>query len=193
MLNAAARHRPQGPPRHTTASCAEEWLAHLPPAKGASVLVVSGNPHTERTLGDIARVARTAGRDDLSLHPAGNGAPEPPWRLELCLGEVARLLYNDAVPAVLEDRARLLGCDHPHTLYTRHALAWVLGQRGDLTAAEAEYRAALEGQTRLLGEDHPHTRSTSRALDDLLLRIESTPATGAGDDDYWWGFSEGGS
>ncbi|WKU48709.1 hypothetical protein Q3V23_34150 [Streptomyces sp. VNUA116] len=97
VLNAAARHRPQGPPRHTTAGCAEEWLAHLPPAAGARVLVVSGNPHTERTLGDIARVTRAAGRDDLSLHPAGNGAPERPWRLELCLGEVARLLHNDAV------------------------------------------------------------------------------------------------
>ncbi|MEU3873165.1 MULTISPECIES: hypothetical protein [Streptomyces] len=97
VLNAAARHRPQGPPRHTTASCAEEWLAHLPPATGTHVLVVTGNPHTERTLGDITRVARAAGRGDLSLHPAGNGAPERPWRLELCLGEVARLLYNDAV------------------------------------------------------------------------------------------------
>ncbi|MEV4432566.1 hypothetical protein [Streptomyces sp. NPDC049585] len=97
VLNAAARHRPQGSPRHTTASCAEERLVHLPPATGARVLVVSGNPHTERTLGDIARVARAAGRDDLSLHPSGNAAPERPWRLELCLGEVARLLHNDAV------------------------------------------------------------------------------------------------
>ncbi|MEW2581321.1 hypothetical protein [Streptomyces syringium] len=97
VLNAAARHRPQGPPRHTTSSCAEEWLAHLSPGNGADVLVVSGNPHTERTLGDIARVARQAGRDDLTLHPAGNGAPKWPWRLELCLGEIARLLHNDIV------------------------------------------------------------------------------------------------
>ncbi|MGW8971315.1 tetratricopeptide repeat protein [Streptomyces platensis] len=88
----------------------------------------------------------------------------------------------------------MLGCDHPHTLYTRHALAWVLGQRGHLAAAEAEYRAALDGQIRLLGEEHPHTRSTSRALGDLLRRIESQPATGAGDEDlHWWGFSGGGS
>ncbi|MFD5393442.1 tetratricopeptide repeat protein [Streptomyces sp. NPDC127097] len=80
---------------------------------------------------------------------------------------------------MLEDRSRTLGRDHPHTLYTRHALAWVLGQRGHLAAAEAEYRAALDGQIRLLGEEHPHTRSTSRALGDLLRRIESQPATGA--------------
>ncbi|MGW7463165.1 tetratricopeptide repeat protein [Streptomyces xantholiticus] len=96
--------------------------------------------------------------------------------------------------AVLEDRSRMLGCDHPHTVYTRNALAWVLGQRGDLAAAEAEYRAALDGQTRLLGEEHPQTRSTSRALGDLLRRIESQPATGAGEEDlYWWGFSGGSS
>ncbi|MBD0746750.1 hypothetical protein BG418_34555 [Streptomyces sp. CBMA152] len=99
VLNAAARHRPQGPPRHTTASCAEEWLAHLPPAVGARVLIISGNPHTERTLGDIARVARCAGRDDVILQAAGNGAPDRPWRLELCLGEIARLLHNDAAHA----------------------------------------------------------------------------------------------
>ncbi|MFJ6598570.1 tetratricopeptide repeat protein [Streptomyces violaceusniger] len=66
-------------------------------------------------------------------------------------------------------------------MYTRHALARVLGQRGDLAAAKAEYRAALDGQTRLLGEEHPHTRSTSRTLGDLLRRIESQPATGIGE------------
>ncbi|MFF3374577.1 hypothetical protein ACFYXF_16730, partial [Streptomyces sp. NPDC002680] len=61
-------------------------------------------------------------------------------------------------------------------------------------AAEPEYRAALDGQIRLLGEQHPDTRSTSRALGDLLRRIESQPATGAGDENlYWRGFSGGAS
>ncbi|MFF3326987.1 tetratricopeptide repeat protein [Streptomyces sp. NPDC002889] len=58
---------------------------------------------------------------------------------------------------------RLLGADHIDTLWTRHNLAWIAGQRGDFNAAEAEYRAVLNGQTHLLGEDHPHTQSTSRA------------------------------
>ncbi|QIS14003.1 FliM/FliN family flagellar motor switch protein [Nocardia arthritidis] len=94
VLNAAARHRPQGPARPTTASCAEEWLRHLPPAIGAQVLVVAGNPHTERTVGDVARVVRTARRGDLTIHSAGTPALEQPRRLELCLGEIHRLLHN---------------------------------------------------------------------------------------------------
>ncbi|AJT62224.1 hypothetical protein T261_0534 [Streptomyces lydicus] len=77
-LNAAARHRPQGPPRHTTASCAEEWLTHLPPAAGAHILIVSGNPHTARTFSDITRAARATGRDDLALHWPGPARPTSP-------------------------------------------------------------------------------------------------------------------
>ncbi|GHG63274.1 hypothetical protein [Streptomyces griseocarneus] len=66
----------------------------IPPAAGAHILIISGNPHTERTLSDITRTARATGRDDLTLHPAGTSAPDLPWRLELCLGEIARLLHH---------------------------------------------------------------------------------------------------
>ncbi|MEU6642087.1 hypothetical protein ABZ863_06010 [Saccharomonospora sp. NPDC046836] len=93
-LNAAAQPRLQGPPRHTTASCAQEWLRHLPPPRGAAVLLFSGNPHTARTLDDVRQIVGRHGRHDLAVHAAGSGAPESPRLLEMCLGEVARMLHN---------------------------------------------------------------------------------------------------
>lgn len=69
---------------------------------------------------------------------------------------------------MLTDRIRVLGAEHPATLWTRHNLAGVQAQRGDLAGAEAEYRAVLTGQTRVLGADHPDTLATKDAL--LALR-----------------------
>ena len=49
-----------------------------------------------------------------------------------------------AFRAVAEDRARVLGADHPDTLTTRHQVAYYLGQTGDRGGALAAYRSLLE-------------------------------------------------
>lgn len=61
-------------------------------------------------------------------------------------------------------REKLLGPDHPDTLATRQSLAWVLADRGDLDAAEAEYRDVLITRERVLGLDHWDTQRAAPNL-----------------------------
>jgi hypothetical protein len=72
--------------------------------------------------------------------------------------------------AVLTDRTRVLGADHPDTLGTRYSLAGVQAQRGDLNGAEAGYRAVLTDWRRVLGADHSDTLNTKDALAALRAR-----------------------
>ena len=64
----------------------------------------------------------------------------------------------------LNTATALLGEHHPDTLFTRHALAGVLEQRGQLDAAEAEYRAVHQARRDLLGEHHPDTLDSRDVL-----------------------------
>ena len=64
----------------------------------------------------------------------------------------------------LNTATALLGEHHPDTLFTRHALAGVLDQRGQLDAAEAEYRAVHQAYRDLLGEHHPDTLDSRDVL-----------------------------
>jgi hypothetical protein len=65
------------------------------------------------------------------------------------LGE-ARGIFN----AVLSDRSRVLGTEHPRTLTTLHELAWISAQEG-------------QWERRILGEEHPDTLATQRAREEL--------------------------
>ncbi len=95
IMNAAAVDRGDGrPPRHTTASCAREWLQHHAPPHGARVLFVSSNPHTLRTAQDTYAVLEEMGRGDIELVVAGASAPSNAT-IQLFLGEVGRLIDND--------------------------------------------------------------------------------------------------
>lgn len=98
LMNCAAVERTGGSPRHTTRSCAAEWLEETPPSDGARVLVVAGNPHGLRNLRDIRSVARSAGRPDVDLSVCGPAA-DPDASIQLYLGEIGRLLYMDAADA----------------------------------------------------------------------------------------------
>lgn len=59
---------------------------------------------------------------------------------------------------------RHLGADHPDTLTARRDLARWTGERGDLHAALAAYRALLPDTERVLGPDHPDSLATRRHL-----------------------------
>jgi hypothetical protein len=65
---------------------------------------------------------------------------------------------------VLADQERILGDEHPHTVRTRHTLAWALGRQGNGRAAEEMLRQVLDQCRRILGGNHPNTLSTRHAL-----------------------------
>jgi hypothetical protein len=99
MLNAAAQVRIMAgrpaQPRHTTASCAEESLLLFPPSLSSRVMVMSGNPHTERTIFDTNKVVLSQGRSDLKLVVVGTVEANTAILPITCLGEVARMLKNE--------------------------------------------------------------------------------------------------
>jgi hypothetical protein len=93
---AVAPERPGAPVRHTSASCAREWLQSVAPEGPANVLMVSGNPHTLRNARELTSIIHEAGRDDLKVSVCGPAA-SPKATTQLILGESARLLYMDAM------------------------------------------------------------------------------------------------
>ena len=96
LMNNAAVDRGEGrPARHTTRSSAIEWLRDFSPPQDAVVAAVSSQPHLLRTVQDIREVLDEMGRGDVQLLAAGPGLSERAT-LTLILGEVARLIGNDA-------------------------------------------------------------------------------------------------
>ncbi|MFE1444394.1 tetratricopeptide repeat protein [Streptomyces sp. NPDC058739] len=57
-----------------------------------------------------------------------------------------------------------LGPDHPHTLASRHNLAFWQGQAGDAAGAAAALAELLDDRVRVLGKDHPHVLFTRHSL-----------------------------
>jgi Tetratricopeptide repeat len=57
-----------------------------------------------------------------------------------------------------------LGPDHPHTLDTRHNLAYWRGEAGDSAGAAEAFGQLLTDCLRVLGPDHPHTLTTRHNL-----------------------------
>jgi transcriptional regulator with XRE-family HTH domain len=77
-------------------------------------------------------------------------------------GDVAAAVEEFA--ALLLDRIRVQGPDHPDTLDAQHNLASWRGKAGDATAAVIALAALLPDRTRVLGANHPHTLATLDAL-----------------------------
>ena len=75
---------------------------------------------------------------------------------------------RDQFAALLPVFERILGPEHPDTLYIRHSVARWTGQAGDPAGARDQYAALLSERERILGPDHPDTRDArkqSRLLD----------------------------
>ncbi|QRP48483.1 tetratricopeptide repeat protein [Amycolatopsis sp. FDAARGOS 1241] len=64
---------------------------------------------------------------------------------------------GDLLTAVLADRQRVLGRDHPDTLCTRFVPAHWRGEAGDPAGARDACAALLSHTTRVLGPEHPTT------------------------------------
>jgi hypothetical protein len=95
LLDAPKVSRPQGPSRHTTASCTSQWLDLMPPQAEAKILLIAGNPHSQRSLKEVEQAAANVERSDIEFKVSGPAA-NPKASVQLYLGEVGRLLYMDA-------------------------------------------------------------------------------------------------
>ena len=118
--------------------------------------LAAGDHATAATLQDTAR--------PLTRHLA----PDHPAQLALRL-QHARLASHRGIhpqherhryEELLADQVRVLGADHPDTLATRHNLAGVIADAGDLVEARRRDEELLADRVRVLGADHPDTLTT---------------------------------
>lgn len=94
LLHSQAVSRPNGQARHTSESCAEDWLDIVPPSEGARVGFVTGNPHIERASRSVHAKLLKAGHADVDFIGAGSAA-NPLQKHQIFLGEIARNLWED--------------------------------------------------------------------------------------------------
>jgi hypothetical protein len=71
---------------------------------------------------------------------------------------------RDLQRKVHNERERVLGPEHPHTLAVRGLLASWTGQAGDPAAARDQYAELLPVRERVLGPEHPYTLSARHGL-----------------------------
>jgi hypothetical protein len=95
LMNAlpVSRAHLEGKPRHTTKSCAEEWVKMLDGEQPERVLFVTSNPYVQRTTKDVERVLREAGMGSVELIGCGPAAYDDA-PTSLFFGELARLLWT---------------------------------------------------------------------------------------------------
>ena len=119
----------------------------------------------DRRGGRRARGAATLHR--AAAGPGAGAGPRPPRHgqhpqqhrvLDRRGGRRARALQ--LFTALLPDRERVLGRDHPDTVNTRSNIASWTGEVGDVRAALQLFTALLPDRERVLGRDHPDTLTT---------------------------------
>ncbi|MEV8291274.1 serine/threonine-protein kinase [Streptomyces niveus] len=64
---------------------------------------------------------------------------------------------RDAYAGLVGDRTRVLGADHPDTLFARDWHAFCTAQAGDVAGARDLYAGLVPDRVRVLGPDHPDT------------------------------------
>jgi hypothetical protein len=97
------------------------------------------------------------------------------WRTTRCLliaGTVAPQRGEELFRALLSIQQTVLGQDNRVTLQTRHSLAVLLYERGDLLGARDEYRILLDTQRTLFGNDDRDTLRTRSTLALLLHDLQ---------------------
>ena len=73
--------------------------------------------------------------------------------------------------ALLPDRERVLGRDHPNTLRTRSNIATWTGEVGDAREALRLFTELLPDMERVLGRDHPDTLTTRNNIAGLTGEV----------------------
>jgi tetratricopeptide (TPR) repeat protein len=80
--------------------------------------------------------------------------------LEVGLANQASTYFDE----LSQHAERVLGPDHPHTLASRHNLAYAYREAGDLGRAIPLYKQTLADRERVLGPDHPDTLGSRNNL-----------------------------
>ncbi|KRV49038.1 serine/threonine protein kinase [Wenjunlia vitaminophila] len=131
--------------RTSAPHAATSWL----PARALAVIEGFGSPSptaptapppTSATTRPITADLQERAREAQALGAAGDAA-------------AARDQYVDLV----RDHVRLLGADHPDTLFARDWHAFFTAEAGDAGAARDLYADLVRDRTRVLGPDHPDT------------------------------------
>jgi hypothetical protein len=108
----------------------------------------------------------------LALLTVGFALPASMWSLRVS-GQVsaekdaavrAMLREIRQARAVLTERERTLGADHPDTLDARHATARAYARSGRHRQAVPLFESTLTGRERVLGADHPDTLTARHLL-----------------------------
>ncbi|NUT48938.1 MAG: hypothetical protein HOV94_16765 [Saccharothrix sp.] len=127
----------------------------LPALSSADFVIVTGTledlphhhglityaPHAEPASAGVLRWIREARRE----------APKQ----SVPISDSARAIV--VYEALVADRARILGADHPDTLDARAHLAGSRAEAGDIDGAIAELESLFVDRLRILGPDHPAT------------------------------------
>jgi hypothetical protein len=71
---------------------------------------------------------------------------------------------RDQFAALVPTRERILGPEHPDTLWARGSLARWTGEAGDAAGARDQFAALLPTRERVLGAEHPETLTTRANL-----------------------------
>ncbi|MFD9587262.1 tetratricopeptide repeat protein [Streptomyces sp. NPDC059980] len=125
----------------------EHWALLQPHALDLFHRVASSEPPDPTIVSEAATAATLAARH---LHVKG-------------LYGQARSEYE----AVLAHERDVLGDTHPDILTTRHDLAGVLRDLGEVERARSEYEAVLAHRRDVLGDTHPRTLATQSSLANL--------------------------
>lgn len=94
-------------------------------------------------------------------------------RCLLTAGTVGPRRGEELFRKLLSIQQAVLGYDNRVTLQTRHSLAVLLYDRGDLVGTQSEYKAILESQRRLFGDDDRDTLRTRSTLAFILHDLEN--------------------
>ena len=86
---------------------------------------------------------------------------------------------RELLRGIVEERARVLGPEHPNTLTVRANLAFWTGEAGDAAGARDQYAALLPIEERVLGPEHQDTLATRVTL--AYYTGEAGDAAGARD------------
>jgi hypothetical protein len=81
--------------------------------------------------------------------------------------------------ALLPDRVRVLGADHPETLAIRNDIAGWTGDCGNRTGALRLFQALLPDRVRVLATNHPDTVATRNGIA-FLIEMKNKPPEGTG-------------
>ncbi len=129
--------------------------------RAAAALMHAGSHQAASTLLDRAFAGLDGIADD---HPVRLAARHTrAWMLTID-GNGDLPAAEQALAAVLDDELRVLGDDHPDTLTTADAFAWVIAEQGRLDAARRRFADVLGRRTQILGADHPDTLTTRHRL-----------------------------